>query len=320
MGCGYRVIAATPGVTAEERAEITRSSPSHGNLCSSDPAAEGLTIYVLSTGRRCIAWSRHAGPEPTGRGGLRIHTHAVLLSREAYGQLDFLPTAVLAALAALAPEPLIPAGPCLEPLRLYPALTTLGPWTQCPFGAFRLLAACVLAGRRAVVIAEQTPLAHVLAMLAVLPAWAREPLSVSTGLRYSPSRPLRIVCTSVPPSPAEQNGLDAIVLDTSRASLAADGSPPWLQLMASWWAEGRHEEILALTSALVEFSNEEATNRILMLVNDLDAIDRASGDQLTAMSQRYAVWQPHTPLEAALLEQLREALVDREVVCGQKDS
>ena len=120
MGCGYRLIAASPGVTAEERTKITRWSPSHGNLCSDNPAAEGLASYLLSTGRRCVAWSRHAGPEPTGRGGLRIHTHAVLLTAEAYRQFACMPAAVLQAIAALAPQPLIPQGASLAPLTIDP--------------------------------------------------------------------------------------------------------------------------------------------------------------------------------------------------------
>src|SRR5690606_38204025 len=73
MGSGYQVVAASAGVSADEKREITQRAPSHGNLCDNTPDAEALAAFVLRSQRHCVFLSRHAGAEPSGRGGYRIH-------------------------------------------------------------------------------------------------------------------------------------------------------------------------------------------------------------------------------------------------------
>ena len=54
MGEGYRIVAASNGICADERREILRCAPSHGSLCDSSPGATGLASFGLDNGRRCI--------------------------------------------------------------------------------------------------------------------------------------------------------------------------------------------------------------------------------------------------------------------------
>ncbi len=67
-GEGYRLVAASAGVRAEEKVEITRRSPSHDNLCGSGAGAVGLSSYLLSSGRHCVGYVCHAGCEHTAGG------------------------------------------------------------------------------------------------------------------------------------------------------------------------------------------------------------------------------------------------------------
>lgn len=118
MGEGYRLVAMSPGITAEERAEITRRSPSHESLCSQEPSAWGLSSYPLAGGRQCIGCSRHAGREHTGR-GQRVHTHLVLLNDEAFACFGYDPVAVQGALLQrIGPTPDLKPPTCMEPLGL----------------------------------------------------------------------------------------------------------------------------------------------------------------------------------------------------------
>src|SRR6185503_20317863 len=78
-GEGYRIITATPGIKADERAEITRRCPSHGSFCEESADAVGMSFFTLTTERHFIAIHCHAGVEHTARGGQRVYTHFVVL-------------------------------------------------------------------------------------------------------------------------------------------------------------------------------------------------------------------------------------------------
>ncbi|MCZ6816838.1 MAG: hypothetical protein O7F76_09135, partial [Planctomycetota bacterium] len=75
MGEGYRIIAASPGIRPDEKAEIIRRAPSHDSLCESGRAAVGLLAFPFESGRYCLGFSCHAGREHTARGGNRVYSH-----------------------------------------------------------------------------------------------------------------------------------------------------------------------------------------------------------------------------------------------------
>ena len=87
-GEGYRIGAASPGVRSDEKRMIMQRSPSHASLCDESPTAVACSFYRLSTGRHCVASSRYAGVEHTGRGGQRVYTHLVLLDDEIAARPD----------------------------------------------------------------------------------------------------------------------------------------------------------------------------------------------------------------------------------------
>ena len=98
MSQGYRVVAHTPRITAEEKKTIATSSPSHGSLCDKSDDAAGISFYPLPTGRYCVARSCYAGQEQTGRGGRRVLTHVFVLDDGQMSAFTWNPLSVLRAL------------------------------------------------------------------------------------------------------------------------------------------------------------------------------------------------------------------------------
>jgi len=139
VGQGYRLIAASGGVRADEKVEITRRSASHGSLCETGPDPVGLSSYRLGSGRHCITYCCHAGREHTSRGGQRVYSHMVLLDPSSYRLFNSDPVRVHAALGEVVSRlgPLLKPPARLEPLSLdippttvpfMEALGSLGGW------------------------------------------------------------------------------------------------------------------------------------------------------------------------------------------------
>ncbi|MBN1361535.1 MAG: hypothetical protein JW993_13135 [Sedimentisphaerales bacterium] len=140
MGGGYRIVAASPGVRADEKAEMTRRAPSHASLCgdgpdavADEPDAVGLLAYPLASGRYCVALSQYAGWEHTARGGHRVHTHIVVLDRQAYLEFGCNAVRVHAALKeAVGGRPILKPPPKLGQLSLSPHPSVVSPSLTAP--------------------------------------------------------------------------------------------------------------------------------------------------------------------------------------------
>ncbi len=118
MGEGYRIIAVSRGLTADDRRAITRTSPSHDALCDPSPEAVGMACYPLPSGKLCIAHTCSAGVEHTGR-GTRIYTHNLVAAPEGFAQFGFNPFRILrAAQAAGLLAPQLKPKPTLDPVEL----------------------------------------------------------------------------------------------------------------------------------------------------------------------------------------------------------
>ena len=106
MGEGYRIVAASRGLKADERQHITRYSPSHEALCpvpgGSDVEGRPLAVSfcALPTGRLCVACSCYAGAEHTGRGGQRVYTVSVVFESGEFAAWSFNPFAIVRAMSA----------------------------------------------------------------------------------------------------------------------------------------------------------------------------------------------------------------------------
>lgn len=103
MGEGYRIIAASKGIKADEKQTITRNSPSHDSLCANvqeDASAYAIAFYLLPSRRMCLAYSCFAGAEHTGRGGQRIYTLNIVFDEMVFAQCGYNPFQIVRAVVA----------------------------------------------------------------------------------------------------------------------------------------------------------------------------------------------------------------------------
>ncbi|WP_165224501.1 GAP1-N2 domain-containing protein [Aquisphaera insulae] len=90
---GYHLIARSPGVGDEDAHAISRWSPSHGSLDLDAENSAGVSFYALPSGRFALARSCEGPPEYSGRGGLQLYTHTLVLDEKAMNSVGWQPLA-----------------------------------------------------------------------------------------------------------------------------------------------------------------------------------------------------------------------------------
>ncbi len=312
---GYRIIAASPGVQATEKVEITRRSPSHGSLCGQDPAAVGLEAYTLPTRRRCVAYCCHAGSEQTGRGGLRVYTHVVVLDRPAWGRFLGNPVAVHSVIArhVQAAGPVLRSAGRLEKIELNPPLpANPGVTNGSNGGSDRLDCALAVArdllSHRQVIVLDPSGSWRLLEkVLLSLPLGTREDMDVSAGVRYSASRKMRLVMTS-----ESETELQRRIAGSDVLLRRPDGTPvqgeaafvAWERLLRRWWREGRSQDVTRLTTELCRGTSCDALDRIAAICEDTDALVGLAPDAIRSLTARYSAMHTSTKAEQFLVQEL----------------
>ncbi|HPD29455.1 MAG TPA: hypothetical protein PLL20_05635 [Phycisphaerae bacterium] len=306
-GQGYRIVAASRGVRADEKAEITARSPSHGSLYESRPDAVGLLSYRLTSRRFCVGYVCHAGVEHTGRGGQRVYTHMALLDEAAYRSFDSNPGAVHAAIGKVIGEagPLLKPPPHLEPLVLPPGTRDLA--SPEAVGWIWPAAAMLLEGRRLVLTGESKPLAMLNWIMLSLARSLREHVNASTDLRFSPSRGMHLVLIE---------GQDPQLLrqlpGSQMQAWACDSTPPevpaqfqaWFGLLRRWHREGRFEDIARLTCETCADSAVESLGRVAAICEDADRLTVADPEMVDEIARRYTSGCAEGTAEQTLVRQL----------------
>ncbi|MGH7137935.1 MAG: hypothetical protein ACREHD_19475, partial [Pirellulales bacterium] len=197
---GYQVVAHSPDLDGHELAEIARHSPSHDALWDADDDARSISFYPLPSGRYCVSQSTFGGQEYSARRGPRVYTQCLIATVETMGEFANNPFALLAAAFAQGQLRVLDKVPAdLEPFRLCgraapvdeallrllasdPGITWLQALVEAALTAFNV---AILAPREAQ--------CYISALINCLPLECRLPFSFSTGLKYSPRRPLRVV-------------------------------------------------------------------------------------------------------------------------------
>lgn len=315
MGEGYRIVAASPGLRPEEKAEITRLSPSHNSLCTGGAVAEAIATYPLATGRQCIAYSQHAGTEHTARGGQRVFTHILILDREDFNALGANPFRAYAGIPtgqAIAPSDSIPSS--LPPVTLEPpgrefvsAASTAG----LDIELLCAISSAISAGCRLVVAGVARPLPALEWALLLTPRWYRRKLSASAGLRFSTSRPMQLVFVD------RDMGETARAIAGQRIQLWDVQQPEghekpapaeWFDLLRRLWHERRHEEIARLTMGLSTETTANDLRRVAALCEAIDELPEAPASRVEELRCRYARATGTSPTEVELLTDFWRAL------------
>jgi hypothetical protein len=318
MGEGYRLIAMSPGITSEERAEITRRSPSHGSLCDPDPAASALSSYPLATQRQCVAWTRYAGREHTARGGQRVHTHLAVLDREGFAAMACDPFRVHAAMRQIiGDEPCLKPATCMECLQLSIAddfaRDTLAADAASAEHACRI-ASALLNHKVMLVVGAVSPVVAVRTMFAVLPHAWRVDLAVSANLQYAPARQFRLTCVgqNTPELQRAVHGQNVHVLDLGTSSAAEPSCyDAWFEFTLERERQGRLAECVALADQIDGHIDGPALERVVAVCRDADRVELASQSVLEQLVTVYANAAPTHPIEKHLVRNLLSAAVRR---------
>jgi len=225
---GYQVIAASDGLQEDELREIAAWGPSHGALLSEEPEAVSLNFHRLHSGRYCASRTVHAGPEYSGRGGLRVYTQCLIVPPAVLERFANNPFALLR--AALANGTLrvyeeIPRRLCACSLSGRAAAVDTSLLARlCASPGVEWLATLLQATVDSMTIAVRGgPAAEALfaGVLNCLPPPCRPQLSFSTGLKFCSRRPFRMVALGQ--DPQEQRRLQRLY---HVAVLDLDEPPP----------------------------------------------------------------------------------------------
>lgn len=263
---GYQLAAISPGVSHQQRRELSLWGPGHDSLYPARQQARAISFWQLESGPYCIGHTVPAGAEYSGRGGARIYTQFFLLARADLARFAGNPFRVVEALNAagriqtinplpdqLAPLPLVGRASPVHEANLQRVNEQLG--------AHKLatLLQAVLASP-ALGVTSPLPMDRVLgAMLDLLPPAHRPAISLTTGLKVSAGRPFRV--HMLPDNESQkklavrQLGMTPIsLLDAPPVSFAPDRG--WPALMYELLRERRYELLASVVGAAASSSEE----------------------------------------------------------------
>jgi len=318
MGNGYQVVAASRGVTAAEKSEIQRRSPSHNALCSADEHAAGLSAYPLASGRYVVALSRYGNLEYSGRGGRCIDSHIVILDDDAYAAFDCNPLRVQQALVdIIGPDPVSRPPRQLKPLELSPDSSPPGGTITLPpaFGTnndglrLTFLAKWMLAHQPVIVLGAEAPLSALEWTLMTLPAGWRHGLAISAGIKYATTRQLNWVMLDDSPADVQRmiGGHDIGAFSITE-ELEADPHPydEWFNFVQRWWRKNRFDEISRITSLYSQPDPLDDLSRIIAMYTDRDIARLANKETRARLHQTYANWLAGNALEREIAREIAE--------------
>ncbi|HID77947.1 MAG TPA: hypothetical protein EYP56_18370 [Planctomycetaceae bacterium] len=197
---GYHLVATSPGVCGADARHLSAWGPSHGALLGTGREARSINFHRLPSGAYCVSRTTAAGWEYSGRGGQRSYTQCLILAPDTLARFANNPFAVVRAAEAAGAMKLhgrVP--PRLPPFALPGRAAAVDAALLLKVGKApgpEWMAAVVQATllSQTVAIAGGPPSRDVIAgVINCFPPQYRSELSFSTGLRFSPRRPFRLV-------------------------------------------------------------------------------------------------------------------------------
>lgn len=329
MGSGYKIVGATPGISADERREIVQRAPSHGNLCDASAQARALASFALSSGRWCLFLSRHDGAEPSGRGGLKIRTDALVMCADTFAAYRCDPVQLQSA----AREPLDACGDDTanpEPIHVphhAASHDVAGPPAERDdeAGNESVLQAlgALLDGRQVMLLGAPHPERTLHALLAATPIGRRAQLTCAYGLRYSTQRSFDLLLLD-----ADARELAAVTGDErvvvipwgKNADLPPARCDRWLGFVRKAWRSGRTEQLTQRTDALIDETSPEALNTIAFLQAQFPMLTLLNASAVESLSRIVAAIDPTGPVQRTLIDELSTALARRrKELCTETD-
>jgi hypothetical protein len=210
---GYHIVARSPGLHDEDARELTIWCPSHDSFMDSVPEAMSYNFHPLPSGSYCISRTVPAGWEYSGRGGVRVYTHCLIVPAETLLKFSNNPFSLLkAALASGTMDIRDPLPAQLEPIVLAGGSTTVDQNLLVELAGHpgpHAVAALLQGARDSICLAVGGAAGAeklIAGILNCLPLTHRPEFSFSTGLKFSPRRQFRLV--ALPSDPAERRWLE----------------------------------------------------------------------------------------------------------------
>jgi hypothetical protein len=287
-GAGYQIVARSPGLQDEDARELAVWCPSHDSFLDWGPEAVSYNFHPLPSGAFAVSRTVPAGWEYSGRGGVRVYTHCLIVAPDVLLRFSNNPFAMLrAALASGTLDIRDPLPSRLEAISLAGGATAVdqnllielanrpGPKAMATFNQ---------AARESVCLAVAGPLPPeklIAGLFNCLPLTYRTEYSFSTGLKFSPRRQFRLV--ALPTDPAERrwlehhNNVTALDLSNFTAPPSLDG---WSQFIDRMLSAGRSAFFSTqLSKRRFNLAPEDLPVLGLQLLEDLDATELKTQNQ-----------------------------------------
>lgn len=238
LSAGYQLAGRSPGVCEADAREISVWCPSHDSLLESGPDAVSVNFHALPSGAYCVSRTTPAGAEYSGRRGQQVYTQCLIVPDALLARFANNPFSLLTAAFAqgtLRVYERVPAE--LEPIRMTGRASAVDqallPQLINDLGVTWLgaILEAVLRGSPAALVAGPLRPRLVNGLINCLPVECRPALSFSTGLKFSPRRPFRLVCLTG--DPAEQRRL---LRPYDVSILALSERPPRELLASTGWS------------------------------------------------------------------------------------
>jgi hypothetical protein len=286
---GYQVVARSAGICNADLCELAVWEPSRDSMHDTGPDAESFNFHPLPSGAYCLSRTTPAGGEYSD--GPSLYTHCLIVPLEVLDRFANNPFALMRVMSDHGlwqrpgePCPLLapfspPDGPALvDPALLHQLAVDLGP---------EKVVALVQEARDTVCLAvagARQPAVLIAGLFSCLPPECRLEFSFSTGLKFSPRRPFRVVAIS--DDPAERLWVasypNVAVLDLNADAMTRSTSGDgWSQFIQRTLA-GNRVSLLAAEIAKRRFdlSLEDLPALGLQLLESLDA-SQCRGDNET---------------------------------------
>ena len=280
---GYRIVAQSVGIGAADAAELAAWGPSHDSMIDSNSGADSLNFHPLPSGAYCLSRTQTVDGA-CNNGGRRVFTHCLVVAPETLARFGNNPFALFRA-ASIQRVWLVdePTDALMEPLRMPggaapvdEALLSLMAADPGPEN----LAALVQAAHDNLCLAvggTPSPASLMAGLFSCLPSECRLEFSFSTGLKFSPRRPFRLVALSGDPAErcwvAGYSNVAVLELQCGVApqSLPLDG---WGQLILRALRTGQISFLSAqLSKRRFSLSLADLPVLGLQLQEELDAVD-----------------------------------------------
>ncbi|RJP30758.1 MAG: hypothetical protein C4547_16305 [Phycisphaerales bacterium] len=310
MGEGYRIIAASAGVSGDEKQAITTHAPSHDALCDESSRAGGIACYPLPSGRLCIATTCRAGTEHTGR-GKRIYTYNLVVDEAGFAAFGYSPFAIIRAAETLdLTQPRLKTQEKLPTVTLSVDAGRGAPTAAATDGGAEtgwLMCAVwgVILGRRYVVCPPPKEAACAAETVwTALPGPLRLKRSLSVGLKFSVQRccDLNVLAGAGPvPASTLPEGLELLRPDgvSARSAIGGAGASgrdgfdhamadsDWMRYVAACWSRGDGATLAKNTAQPFDDCTPRALDRLGGLFLALEECRKAGVARLLAMADEF---------------------------------